>query len=324
MPVGALVFFFLVTFLVIAISLVAAFLVLQKRASQRADANLESSLERELSGEPFEAILKTEELSSITLWHSLLARFDFVEIIKTRTIQADLDWSAGRVTMAMLLCGAVAFAILVRVSFLPLWVVTGTSWFACVSPYLYILSRRKKRFHKFRESFPDALDSLSRGLRAGYPLLSALEMVAGEAEAPVSSEIRKTFVEANLGMPWDRALSNLSERMPLPEVNLFVSAVQIHQRTGGRLSDVIGRLTDTMREQVALAGEVRALAAHGRITGMVLSLVPVGIAGIMMVVSPSYIGVLLGHPYGKDMIAAAIACLIAAHFVMRHITDIKI
>jgi tight adherence protein B len=200
----------------------------------------------------------------------------------------------------------------------------GVSWLVALGPYFYILGRRKRRFHKFREAFPDALDSLSRGLKAGYPLVAALELVANETDPPVSAEMRKTFVEVNLGIPWDRALANLGERIPLGEVNLFVAAVQIHQRTGGRLSDVIARLTDTMREQVALSGEVRAIAAHGRITGLILTIVPVGIAFMLFLVSPTYIGVLLGHPYGKDMIAAAIACLVLAHFVMRKLTDIKI
>lgn len=320
----SLLLFFFATFLLVTISLVLVFLALQKRAAQRAEASLDESDEPPEDSETLERLLKSEELSSISIWHSLLTRFDFIEIMKTRILQADLSWSVGRVTLGMLLCGSVALYILVRIPFLPLWVATGASWMAALVPYLYILGRRKRRFEKFRDAFPDALDSLSRGLRAGYPLVAALEMVSNETEPPVSTEIRKTFVEANLGMPWDRALSNFAERVPLPEVSLFVAAVQIHQRTGGRLSDVIARLTDTMREQVALTGEVRAIAAHGRITGLILSIVPIGIAGLMFVVSPTYIGVLLGHPFGKDLIAIAITCLVLAHFVMRRLTDIQL
>ena len=324
MTVWSLLLFFFVTFLVITIALVVVFLAMQKGAAQRAEASLDDSNDFPQGRDAFDHLLKTEELSSISLWHSLLTRFDFIEILKTQIVQSDLNWSVGRVTMAMLLCGAVALTVLLKISFIPLWVATGGSWLIALCPYFYILGRRRRRFEKFREAFPDALDSLSRGLRAGYPLIGALEMVSNETEPPVSTEIRKTFVEANLGVPWDRALSNFAERIPLPEVSLFVAAVQIHQRTGGRLSDVIARLTDTMREQVALSGEVRAIAAHGRITGLVLSIVPIGIAIMMFLVSPSYIAVLLGHPYGRHMIAAAAACLVLAHFIMRKLTDIKI
>lgn len=321
MPGWSILIFFSITFLVVTIALVVAFLVLQNRAVQRADAEIGETLE---IPEESERLLKSEELSSISLWHSLLARFDFIELLRTQIAQADLGWSVGRVTLTMLLFGAVALYVLLRIPALPLWVVTGGSWAAAMCPYLFILSKRERRFTKFREGFPDALDSLARGLRAGYPLVAALEMVAGESEAPVSGEIRKTFVEANLGMPWEQALANLSERIPLAEVNLFVAAVQIHQRTGGRLSDVLARLTDTMREQIALTGEVRAIAAHGRITGLILTMVPIGIAILMWIVSPNYIAVLIEHPYGKDLIAAAIACLVLAHIVMGRLTDIKI
>lgn len=324
MLVWSLLLFFVVTFLVVTIALVVAFLTMQKGAAQVAEATIDDSAEAPQDREAYDRLLKSEELSSISLWHSLLAKFDFVEILRGQILQAGLDWSVGRVTMGMLLCGAIAFAVLLKLPIVPLWMAIGGAWMAALSPYFYILGRRRKRFDKFREGFPDALDSLSRGLRAGYTLVGALEMVANEAEAPVSNEFRRTFVEANLGVQWDRALQDFAERMPLPEVSLFVAAVQIHQRTGGRLSDVIARLTDTMREQVALTGEVRSLSAHGRITGVILSIVPIGIATLMFIVSPQYINVLVGHPYGRQMIAAAIACLVLAHFVMRKLTDIKI
>jgi len=320
----SLIIFFVVTFLVIAIAMVVVFLMMQKRAVQTANASLNEAFDEDQDPASMDRLLKSEELSSISIWHSLLARFDFVDILKKQIAQADLAWSVGRVTMAILLCGAAALFVLVRISWIPLWVAIGSSGFAALAPYFHIMRKRNKRFTRFQEAFPDALDSLSRALKAGYPLIGALELVANESDPPVSTELRKTFVEANLGIPWDRALANLSERIPLAEVNIFVAAVQIHQRTGGRLSDVIARLTDTMREQVALAGEVRAIAAHGRITGLVLTILPIGIAAMLMIVSPAYIGVLFGHPYGKDMIAAAIACIVLAHFVMRKLTDVKI
>jgi tight adherence protein B len=311
--VWSLLIVFFVTFLLLSIALLAAWLVLQKRAAQSAEESLEG-----------QTLLKNDELSSISLWQSLLAHFDFVEIMKSRIAQADLAWSVGRVTLAMLLGGSISMFLLMRIAWIPLWASTGLSVMATLVPYLYILRRRRRRFERFREAFPDALDSLSRALRAGHPLIGALDMLANEADPPVSTEIRKTFGEANLGMPWDQALSSLGERVPIPEVHLFVAAVQIHARTGGRLSDVISRMTESMREQVALTGEVRAVAAHGKLTGFILTLVPIGIALTMMVVSPTYIGVLLAHPYGKHMIAAAIGCLILAHFVMKRLVDIRV
>src|SRR5262249_44275772 len=138
-------------------------------------------------------------------------------------------------------------------------------------PYGYILHLRNRRFRKFAEAFPDVLDSLARALRAGYPLAAAIDLVAAETAQPISGELKRAWVEANLGMGWQRALENLAQRVPLLEVNLFISAVVLHSRTGGKLSEVITGLAENMREAQALRGEVRALAAHGKLTGVILT-----------------------------------------------------
>jgi len=116
----------------------------------------------------------------------------------------------------------------------------------------------------------------------------------------------------------------LCARIPLLEVNLFASAVQLQSRTGGKLNEVLGKIAENMRESVALKGEVRALAAHGRMTGIVLSLLPLFIAGMMMVVSPGYLVILITAPLGKYLIAAAVVCLILAHFIIQRLVDIRI
>jgi tight adherence protein B len=168
------------------------------------------------------------------------------------------------------------------------------------------------------------LDSLARALRAGYPLSAAMEMIAAETAPPVSVEMRRTSAEANLGRGWPHALESLAKRVPLVEVNMFIAAVQLHARTGGKLSEVIGGLAENMREALALQGEVRSLSAHGKLTGMILTILPVGIAIMMMVVSPGYMQALFNHPWGKNLIAAAVICLVLAHFVIRKIVDIQI
>jgi tight adherence protein B len=151
-----------------------------------------------------------------------------------------------------------------------------------------------------------------------------MEMIASETAPPVSTEMRKTSAEANLGVGWNRALENLGQRVPLLEVNLFISAVELHSRTGGKLSDVMSSLAENMRESIALQGEVRAMAAHGKMTGLILTILPIVIAGMMLYVSPGYMQVLYYHPNGKNLITAAVVCLILAHFAIRRIVDIKV
>jgi len=149
-------------------------------------------------------------------------------------------------------------------------------------------------------------------------------MIVAETLPPVSMEMRKTSTEANLGMGWARALDNLGQRMPMLEVHLFTSAVQLHSRTGGKLSEVLSGLAENMREAIALQGEVRSLAAHGKLTGAILTILPIGIAVMMMIVSPGYMQVLINHPWGKSLITAAIVCLVLAHLVIRKLVDIKV
>jgi tight adherence protein B len=333
MVIVVVVAFFVVVYLLASITVTVAWMAFMKtKAEESAAENRDRQLPEnpEDAGQPTvgravpdeSTLFRDERLSSFNFWDTLLARFDFIEILRARIVQAEMEWSVGRVTSMMLLLATTSLAITVKL--LPPLGALAASCAAAYAPYGYVLYRRNKRFLKFRENFPDALDSLARALRAGYPLSAAMEMVASETLPPVSAEIRKTSAEANLGMGWPQALENLGRRMPLLEVNLFTSAVALHARTGGKLSEVLGGLAENMREGLALQGEVRSLAAHGRLTGVILTILPIGIAVMMMVVSPTYMLVLINHPWGKDLIAAAVMCLVLAHVVIGKIVEIKV
>ena len=336
MVLAASLAFFLVVFLAASILTAIAYLAflrMKAEASEAAQGDVaaasepgapkEDGSEREQGlpglGSP---LLQTDRLSTITFWDTILARFDFGAQLKTNIDQADLRWSVGRITSMMLLIGVVVLAILMRLA--PIWAAFVGAALAASAPYNYIRRRRNQRFLKFRENFPDVLDSLARALRAGYPLSAAMEMIAAETAEPVAAEMRRTSAEANLGRGWPHALDSLGKRMPLLEVNLFIGAVQLHARTGGKLSEVIGGLAENMRESIALQGEVRAMAAHGKITGAILTILPIGIAIMMMIVSPGYMQILFNHPWGKNLIGAAVGCLILAHIVIRKLVDIKV
>ncbi|MEQ1947567.1 MAG: type II secretion system F family protein [Bryobacteraceae bacterium] len=318
--------FFLVIFLIASILTAIAWLTFLRKKVEETEA-----AQAEAEGVPAASaaipaldsfLLRDERLSSITFWDSILARFDFGDLLKHHLDQAQLDWTVGRVTSMMLLVAAVTGAILQR--FVPGWAAALGAVVAGFAPYNFVLRRRNARFRKFRENFPDVLDSLARALRAGYPLSAAMEMIAAETAAPVSEEMRRTSTEANLGRGWPKALEGLSARVPLLEVNMFISAVQLHARTGGKLSEVMAGLAENMRESIALQGEVRALSAHGKLTGAILTILPIGIGFMMMMVSPDYMKVLFDHPWGKNMIGIAIACLLLAHVVIRKIVEIEV
>lgn len=321
MLIASLLAFFVVVFLVATLTAAVAWLGFLKKQSEAREASdtMPSAIHPDGDGTK---LLREEHLSTVSFWDHFLARFDFVGILKTHLAQADLTWSVGRVTMAMLLLGAVSF--LVANQFVPVFASLVIAVLATLAPYAYILHVRTRRFEKFREAFPDVLDSLSRAMRAGSPFSASMEAVIDETPPVVGSELRRASIEANLGLGWQRALENLGQRIPLLEVNLFVAAVQLHSRTGGRLSEVLGGLAENMREEGSLRGEVRALAAYGKLSGLVLTVLPAAIAGMMLLVNPSYMVVLWQHPMGKNLIAAAGVCLLLAHFVISKIVDIEV
>jgi tight adherence protein B len=268
-------------------------------------------------------LLRQDSLSSFSFLHALLERLDLSQLLQRRLEEAALDWSVGRTVVSMLLSGAVLLAVAIYLPFVPTWGFVAAFAVGASLPYLYLSNRRHARLRKFEEQFPDALDSLSNALRAGHPMAVALQNLAVEQPAPLGLEVRKIIELVRLGRPWGAALENMSRRIPLIEVAMFVSAVETHMRTGGNLGEVLGRLSETMRETQALRGEVRALSAHGRLTGLVLTLMPGAVALILMYVQPGYFEPLLDHPQGKNLIFGALGMLLLAHFVIRWIVEVE-
>ncbi|HUS05230.1 MAG TPA: type II secretion system F family protein [Bryobacteraceae bacterium] len=309
---------FLAIFSIALLALLIASRVLQRKQVAFATGEPADSL----LALPF--LLKEQAVSSISPWATVLERFDFTNVIRQRLSEADLNWSVGRVSAMMLLSGSVAPALLSRSDLVPVVAQILLAVGFAALPYLYILRARRRRFEKFEAQFPDALDSMIRALRAGHPFATAMEMLGAEALPPLSGEMRKTVDEWKLGMTWDQALDNLVRRVPVLDVSIFVAAVRLQIKTGGRLGEVLAKLAESMRENSAIQGEVKSMAAHGKLTGLVLTILPVFIGGMMFYVNPAQMFVLLEHPVGKQLIWIAVACLIAAHFVIRKIVDIRL
>jgi tight adherence protein B len=269
-------------------------------------------------------LLKDESLSTISFWSRLLEQVDGVRLLQRRLDEAGLRWSVGRLTAMMLLAAAATGVLLNTFTFVPRFVVLAASAAAGFGPYWVVARRRTRRLRKFEEQFPDALDSLARCLRAGNTVAAGLELLAREAPQPLAQEFRRTADERGLGMPMDQALANLATRIPVAEVSLFVAAIQLQSRTGGKLHEVLSRLAETMRESGALKSEVRSIAAHGRLTGAMLTALPIGIALMTAWVNPGHVLILWTNETGRDMLFAALICLVLAHVVIGKLVDIKI
>lgn len=271
------------------------------------------------------ALVREEaELSTIGLLNILLERFDFVDRVQTTLSQADLNWSVGRVTAAMLLSGALGMALFSYVVWLPIWGLIGISILVGMTPYFIILRRRDRRLLKIEEQFPEAMESIARAMRAGYAFAGAFENVANQTPDPIGKELRHVFTENALGLPWDQALSNLAVRLPIPEVHLFVAAIQVQSRAGGDLSEVLEKFADNMREAAALRGEVRSMSAQGRFAGYILTAMPIAIVFAMTLVNPTFMEPLFQEEIGRTLLTFAVGGLIAAHFIIGKLVDIRL
>ncbi len=157
---------------------------------------------------------------------------------------------------------------------------------------------RTKRFQKFEEKFPEAIDTLARAVRAGHAFTTALEMIANEVSEPVAGEFRQLYEEQKFGLPVRDALLNLADRVPLVDVKFFVTAVMLQRETGGNLAEILDNLSYVIRERFKILRQVRVHTAQGRLTMVLLMALPPTIVVIMLIVNPGFIHPLFTDPWG--------------------------
>lgn len=191
-------------------------------------------------------------------------------------------------------------------------------------PLLATLRKRRKNIAEFEKQFPEALDFLSRSMRAGHGLSVALEMMASDSPDPLGRAFRRVSNDLALGSPLEVSLGKLNALVPMVDVQFFVSAVVLQQETGGNLGEILTKLAYIIRERFRLKGQVKAVSAHGRITGMVLLLMPVGVAAFLLMTNPKYLTDMMAQPIGRMMVYGAIGGQFVGYFVIKKIIDIKV
>lgn len=269
------------------------------------------------------ALLRDEQLSEIPALDSLLRRSARVSELQKLLAQAGIQTRAGNFLGVSALC-AVGCAI---VSYL-LSKRVEVAWFAVivgfVLPYSYAQIRRNKRFEKFEELFPEAIDTLARAVRAGHAFTTALEMITAEVAEPVAGEFRQLFEEQKFGMPVRDALLNLTDRVPLVDVKFFVTAVMLQRETGGNLAEILDNLSYVIRERFKIQRQVRVYTAQGRLTMALLMGMPPIIVVMMMALNPSFIHPLFADPIGHALLVLGITLQTIGYFVIRRIIRIQV
>lgn len=222
---------------------------------------------------------------------------------------------------AMLALGGLLVGLLLR---WPWFFVLAAVVALTLLPFGLLLRRRNKRLRQIEAQLPDALDLMSRAMRAGHAFPVALAMVGSEAPQPIASEFRITSDEIGFGVSTDNALNNLAARVPSPDVRYFVMAVIIQRETGGNLSELLGKLAELVRERFKLFAKVRVLAAEGKLSAWILTLLPFAVALVISIINPKYIMTLFTDPVGINLVYGALVMMALGIFAMWRIIDIKV
>ena len=255
----------------------------------------------------------------------LFKRYNVLPKLNDLIEQAGLRWSPLRTVhlcLALFIGGAAFCWFLLPSQFKAFSLVAGGV--GASLPILYLMRKRKSRLHRWEELFPESLEFVARSMRAGHAFSVSLEMIHREFQEPISGEFRRAFEEHNLGLPLDVALQKLAQRIPSLDVHFFVSAVLLQKRTGGNLAEILDKLAYVIRERFKLRGRIRAVRAHGKMTGTALTLIPVGVAVLMFWVNPDYIRFFFIDEIGNWMLAGAVTLQLIGYAVIRQIVNIEV
>jgi len=269
------------------------------------------------------ALLRDELLSEIPALNRILQRSPRISSLQHVLTQADVKMRAGK--FIVLTVGAVALIALGLMAFTTsmLFPAVGAV-FGLFIPYFVVTFLRARRFAKFEELFPEAIDTLARAVRAGHAFTTALELIASEMAEPVSGEFRKLFEEQKFGLPVRDALMNMAERVPIMDVKFFVTAVMLQRETGGNLAEILDGLSYVIRERFKILRQVRVYTAQGRLTMLLLMALPPILVVTMAVLNPDFIKPLFYDPMGHQLIVAGLALQTIGYFLIRKIIRIQV
>lgn len=325
--IGLLLILFLVFFAVIMLACGVGFKVMETQKRLRVTQVLKTVSSSSMSVETTILPSQNLELSPASGAVSpLVAKIAPLRKLDAAIRGAALDWPAEGVLLAMVILAAVGGVLGTHFTILmfPWLSALGLALAFGIAPVWYVYRKRTTRLADFERQFPEALDFVSRSVRAGHALSISLELLASESEAPLGPEFRRLTNELNLGTPFEVGMRNLAERVPLIDVRFFVSAVLLQRETGGNLTEILTSLAKLIRTRFRLKGSVKAMSSQGQITALVLTVLPLGLGAGMMLIAPDYLASMARDPVGRYMILGAVLGQLVGYVIMKRIVNIKV
>jgi tight adherence protein B len=297
-------------------------------ASQRAKqtlSNLESALASitQDSRDQIVDLHKNEMLSAVPWLNRWLQNVELAPRLRLLLKQADLDWTAGRLLLMSAICFVLpSFLIYKRTEALIFSLMLGALF--GYAPVAFVLAKRRRRFNAFEQGLPEALDLMVSALRAGHSLIAALRLVAHESPDPIGTEFRICFDEQNYGLELRTALENLVTRIPIQDLRIVSTAILIQKESGGNLAEVLDKAAQVIRDRFRLKRQVRVHTAQGRLTGWILSFLPVALGGLLYLVNPDNMSILWHRPIGLKLLYIAAGMTLAGAAIIRKIVNMEV
>jgi tight adherence protein B len=234
-----------------------------------------------------------------------------------RIQQAGLSWSKRQFILISAIMGAAAFVLFLIID-AGLWAALAIGFAAGFGMPRWLLKYLKnRRERKFLEGFPDAVDTIVRGIKAGLPLIDSMRIISMEGPEPVRSEFRAIMETQAIGMPIGEACAKLYERVPLPEANFFGIVIAIQSKAGGNLSEALGNLSRVLRDRKKMKAKIQAMSMEAKSSAAIIAALPISVMLIVYITSPTYIELLWTHPMGRMMLAGSAAWMLTGVLVMR-------
>ncbi|HEX7729689.1 MAG TPA: type II secretion system F family protein [Terracidiphilus sp.] len=316
---------FLAAFLVVALAMMglsAQSSEQDKRMRARLDSALAVSGKQE-NADLLVDIRKNELMSAIPWLDKWLAGLELAPRLRRFLYQADLKWTVG----GLLLMSGVAFVI----GFSAVYLRTGAFLFALavglilgLAPFGFVQFKRKKRMGKFEQGLPEAIDLMVSALRVGHSLNAAMGLVSRECMDPLGTEFRICFDEQNYGLEMKVAMDNLTNRMPLQDLKIVATAILIQRESGGNLAEVLDKTSQVIRERFRLKRQVMTHTAQGRLTGMILTALPIVLGALLYTINPKMMSILWTTPMGIKLMYAAGIMIVVGGLIIRKIVNMDV
>ena len=268
-------------------------------------------------------ILRKRMLSAIPLLHKIFLRTPGIEKLEKLTQQADVGYPLGFFVLLSLFLAVAGYLLCyIFLRQFALYPLVGIS--LGLIPFLYLLMKKRKRTQNFEKQFPDALELIARSLRAGHAFSSGMKLVTENFGNPLGTEFSTMLEEINFGIPIADALKNLARRVDCYELKYFVVSVLLQRESGGNLAEIIDRLAFLVRERFKFRDKVKVLAAEGKISAIILILLPFILTLVIQFSNPQYLDVLSQDPMGRKMALIASILMVIGISVMYKMTKVKV